>query len=156
PRASATGRTRAEAGARSPAGSTDRSVVPGITGTTSTPRSARGCRSRRTLRITTRTGRFPLARLRGLCLCEGRLERLLELGEAERLHEVGARPELERLPLGREDAGEDHGAARGPETACARETVGVARLDHGCVDEDARVLATHDGLVAGTPDNVCK
>src|SRR4051794_28758679 len=157
PRARATGNTRDDAGTRSPAGSADRSVVPGITGTTSTPRSARGFASANTLEDYDLQRPIPPCAdgLRSFRARQRRLERLLELGQGERLHEIGGRLERQCLVLGRKDAGEDDGEPQRAETARVRKAVAFARLDHRRIDVQPRLAELgEDGLVPRTPDDV--
>src|SRR5438094_926393 len=86
------------------------------------------------------------------------LERIIgaTLGERKRFDEVRRRLEVERLLLGREDAGEDDGAAELAQAPRAGEPVAVAGLDHRCVDvgRTRSVELCEDRLVTGTSDHV--
>jgi hypothetical protein len=89
-------------------------------------------------------------------LTERGVERVLEVGQCERLDEVRDGLQLERLPFGGKDAGEDDGPAERTQPACEGEPVGVPRLDHRRVHigGSGTVRLREHGFVPGTSDDV--
>ena len=81
---------------------------------------------------------------------------MLELGERERLDEVGGGLELERLGLGGKDACEEDGQAQRAQTTGQGEPVTVSGLDHRGIDvgRPAAVRLGEHNLVTRTSDDV--
>jgi hypothetical protein len=88
--------------------------------------------------------------------CESGNEHALELLQAERLHKVGGRTEVESRLLGGKDAREDDGTAELPDVACEPKACEIPWLDHGRIDfgDAAAVPVGVDRFVPKAPDNV--
>ena len=92
----------------------------------------------------------------GCRLTQRGAECIREVGKRKGLHEVRSRLELERLLLGRKDAGEDDRPAELAQAPREGKPMSVARLDHGRVDvrRAGSIQLRDHGLVPGTSDDV--